>query len=68
MKLDEKKYLFFQYLECTPNLDDNDRILGCACLRWTTGDEVDQIIKNITPTDRKRGTEIGDWCEVASFE
>lgn len=40
---DGEKYPLLQYMECSNPLDDIDERLGCMCLRWSTGDEMDHM-------------------------
>lgn len=68
MKEDRKNYLFLQYFECSPPLEVVYRILGCVCLRWFTGYEVDHTIEDTPPMNSKRGVEVGWLFEVIYFE
>lgn len=58
----------FQYLDYTPPLDSFALLLGFVCLRWSTGDEVDQNIFNTTQMGSEIGVEVSGWCEVVYVE
>lgn len=39
------EYVSLEPMERRPVLDAMDRILGCACVQWSTEDEIDHTVK-----------------------
>lgn len=63
-----EEVLFLFYLLYILTLDVVDCILGFVCLRWSTGDGLDQNIETTPHTGNKWFIVFGGWYDVVSFE
>lgn len=53
-----------QYMEFSESLDKMDKVLGCACLRWSTSDELDY---SKMKEGKDAGQEVGVWFGIEPF-
>lgn len=53
-------YTFLRYIEATLLIDTLDGTLGCVCVTWSTGDEMDPSLRRDTDIMERRGLGLED--------